>query len=302
MVQELFIIGNGFDLYHGLATRYTDFIEYMKSHYPEEYGWLYDSIRRYSLDYWDLIGKGRDQIIWSDMENVLGSFEPLELLEEHRDWNTSEDYKGPASEEIRHLLNFGMNVNEYLHGWIKELNRDISSIQGRRWISRLFEEKENLTLSFNYTLTIEKLYRKPVLHIHGRKREKLIMGHGNYNGGDIQSDNFGINLVNERYVKRYFHGTYKNCQKIMEKHAGFFSKSTLGGIRKVYVLGHSLNNVDMPYIRRILELIGREAEWRIVCYDEESRRQYQAAAEELFGNSRKYEVIFWDELQKKYEG
>ena len=38
MVQELFIIGNGFDLYHGLATRYTDFIEYMKSHHPYSSG------------------------------------------------------------------------------------------------------------------------------------------------------------------------------------------------------------------------------------------------------------------------
>lgn len=86
--MELFVIGNGFDIYHGLPTRYTNFIEYMKKYFPQEYQWLYNSIKKYSLDYWDIIGKERDKIVWNDMENVLGSFEPLELLEEQRDWNS----------------------------------------------------------------------------------------------------------------------------------------------------------------------------------------------------------------------
>ena len=30
MIMNLFIIGNGFDIAHGLKTRYTDFAEYLK--------------------------------------------------------------------------------------------------------------------------------------------------------------------------------------------------------------------------------------------------------------------------------
>ena len=70
--MNLFIIGNGFDLFHGLPTRYTDFVAFLQDKYPEVYGWLYDSIKSYSLGYWNVIGKADDTLIWNDMEQVLG--------------------------------------------------------------------------------------------------------------------------------------------------------------------------------------------------------------------------------------
>lgn len=34
-MKKLFIIGNGFDISHGLPTRYCDFQTYLKKEYPE---------------------------------------------------------------------------------------------------------------------------------------------------------------------------------------------------------------------------------------------------------------------------
>lgn len=167
--MNLFIIGNGFDLYHDLPTEYEQFVKYMKKNFPQEYEWLYDSIKRYSLKYCGVIGNGNDKIIWSDMENVLGSFDALELLEEHRDWNSPIGYKGPPSEEIQHLLNFGFNVSQYLNCWLEEVEPYIKKTHAREWLTNLFKKDNHSILSFNYTMTIEQVYHLPVFHVHGKK-------------------------------------------------------------------------------------------------------------------------------------
>ena len=57
----LYIIGNGFDLYHGLPTSYKDFYEFGKD--------LLDEIEEfYKLDI-------SSAIPWSDFENALGEFD-----------------------------------------------------------------------------------------------------------------------------------------------------------------------------------------------------------------------------------
>ena len=33
--MRLFILGNGFDLFHGLPTRYADFMLFMRRRYPQ---------------------------------------------------------------------------------------------------------------------------------------------------------------------------------------------------------------------------------------------------------------------------
>lgn len=41
--MNLFIIGNGFDLAHGLATKYNDFKEYLQKTYPQAIADIYSS-------------------------------------------------------------------------------------------------------------------------------------------------------------------------------------------------------------------------------------------------------------------
>ena len=85
---RLFIIGNGFDLYHKLPTRYIDFMHFMKAHHPKVADDFVAGIRGYSLLYFDKVDKMAEDILWNDMENIFGSYEILEMVEEHRDWKS----------------------------------------------------------------------------------------------------------------------------------------------------------------------------------------------------------------------
>lgn len=298
--MNLFIIGNGFDLYHGLPTQYKHFVEYMKKNFPQEYEWLYDSIKRYSLEYWDVIGKGNDEIIWSDMENVLGSFEALELLEEHRDWNLPKGYTGPPSKEIQNLLNFGFNVSQYLNGWLEELEPYIRKNTAKAWLVNLFKKDDHSILSFNYTMTIEQIYHLPVFHVHGKKGGKLIMGHGNGDGGNIIGEDFGNNVTNQKYIRKYFRETYKNPRRIMKKYSNFFVGNNLKRIKKVYVLGHSLNYIDMPYIESICCHMDSKVKWEIAYYNEDDKIYFQDIMKGILKKNADYELMSWRNFEDRY--
>lgn len=298
--MNLFIIGNGFDLYHGLPTEYEHFAEYMKRNFQQEYEWLYDSIKRYSLEYWDVIGKGNDKIVWNDMENVLGSFEALELLEEHREWNSPIGYKGPPSKEIQQLLNFGLNVSQYLNGWLEEIEPYIKKNLAKTWLINLFKKDDYSILSFNYTTTIEQIYHLPVLHVHGKKGEKLIMGHDNSGGGNIIGEDFGINVINQKFIRKYFRETYKNPRRIMKKYSDYFAENHLKKVKKVYVLGHSLNYIDMPYIKFICCHMDSRVKWEIAYYNEKDRINYQEIMKNIAKKNIDYELMSWRNFEDRY--
>lgn len=67
MMCRLFIIGNGFDLYHKLPTRYIDFMHFMKAHHPKVADDFVAGIRGYSLLYFDKVDKIAEDILWNDM-------------------------------------------------------------------------------------------------------------------------------------------------------------------------------------------------------------------------------------------
>ena len=62
MENTLYIIGNGFDLHHGLNTSYLDFRNYCASFLPSLWRFL-------SEIYGDMIN---NDMWWSNFENMLG--------------------------------------------------------------------------------------------------------------------------------------------------------------------------------------------------------------------------------------
>ena len=61
-LMKLFILGNGFDLHHGLQTRYSDFRDYLKEYHPDEFE-LIDSC---------LCDPEDNYALWSELEDTLG--------------------------------------------------------------------------------------------------------------------------------------------------------------------------------------------------------------------------------------
>lgn len=282
--MNLFIIGNGFDLHHSLPTRYTDFMRFMKERHAYAAEQFVLGIARYSLLYFDRMAEISEDILWNDMENIFGSYEIMEMAEEHRQWDTHRDYSGPPSKPIMDMLRLPVNINRYLSEWIESIKLD--GVKPSAALAELFGRDKAIFISFNYTSTLEMVYgAENIWHIHGKLGERLIMGHAEA-PARIYSDpgEYGINAVNETFVKDYLKNSRKDCKRVMSENKALFSSECLGDVSEIYVLGHSLNNVDMPYMRKIKRLCTSGAKWKAFIlpdqreYFERRLRQIPVAA------------------------
>ena len=167
MKSRLYVIGNGFDLWHGLPTGYSDFCEYSSDalEESEQFFWFQE-----------------DQRAWSDFENDLGTF----------DWAVFYDVHN------HHDLDFNDFKMSYIAGLedelIQEANRHVDTIRESfvEWVDsidisllkpRMHFKANARFITFNYTSTLQQIYgisEDRVLHIHGRAEtyDELIFGHG----------------------------------------------------------------------------------------------------------------------------
>ncbi|MDG6143225.1 bacteriophage abortive infection AbiH family protein [Lactococcus formosensis] len=224
--MRFFIVGNGFDLYHRLPTKYIDFIHFLEKDFPDVYVGLCNLMMKYSLTHFDR--NIVEDNYWSEFEEMLGSIEVLELAEEHRDWSTTRDYSGKPNSEILKMLEFGVKSNLYILPWMKNINKkEIPKHEKNKKIEALIQ-KDSEFLNFNYSQTLEIIYNidvTKVLHIHGTPPRKLIIGHSE--GYNVQGDSeeIGINLMNEEYIKKYFTRTRKKTRSIIQKNNIFLAKN-----------------------------------------------------------------------------
>lgn len=98
-----------------------------------------------------------------------------------------------------------------------------------------------------------------------------VVGHNReIDPGDYWDDSLDMRENNERMQRLMdMNELRKPYWEIMERNRFFFQK--LGGIRDVFVLGHSCAEVDVPYFRKVKETVDSEAIWHFSPYGEEDR-------------------------------
>ena len=298
--KRLFIIGNGFDLHHGLATRYLDFISFLNENDRSAYDLLYESISRYSLTHWNVLTDDINDAEWNELEAILGSFEPMELLEETVDRTLPLDYSGAPTQRLQDMLMFGLKVSDYLTSWLTPIELQLKGLVPKQKIRELLGD-DAIILNFNYTSTLQKLYdARDVLHIHGSIGKKLVMGHdAKDEGKDIQiASDHNIDFINQKFLRQYFIKTSKGASTTVKRRKKFFSSEKFKNINEIYVLGHSLNPIDMPYIDAIMKLHSglSQVEWKIAYYGKESREKYKAVLSEMGISKEKITFIPWQDL------
>ncbi len=271
MAKHLYIIGNGFDLHHGINSSYRDFREWLSENNC-------DLINRI-----DEIYGNCDNDWWSDFENQLASLDAIryggeiafenqpDLMSEHcdRTWNDAEI-------EVEHQLeNLYSELREYFHDWIVQLNPP----SNLRKIN--LEIHEAFFINFNYTKTLEDLYginSSRVLHIHGcvDYNEYFIFGHGKsydelqrINSNSIKIPEPPENLSSEDLAQFYednagysqeFHeelatnaairgvaSQRKPVADLIKKYETYFE--SIIDVNNIHVYGLSLSEVDLPYLK-----------------------------------------------------
>lgn len=146
--------------------------------------------------------------------------------------------------------------------------------------------------NFNYTKSLEKYYQIPVgniLHIHGKVQLQggtLVLGHGidpkEFDEADEQPPKNATPEVIERWYEckgdqydhsfelgkqemlDYFVATFKPTETIIRNNQEFFNK--IEAVEEIFILGHSLSDVDMPYIEKIKDSIKPNTIWTVSHY------------------------------------
>lgn len=265
MAETLYIIGNGFDLAHGMATRYSDFkrwlikkgridvIQELQSAFPAQ--------------------KENDFLLWSDFEKALGLYDIDKVI----NWSWEDLYLTEFS-----IAGQPFGVQDF---FLNTQLPDILSDAFTKWVRSIplaisqkdFNLKPNAYfLTFNYTETLEKLYVIPenqVLHIHGRAslNEKLIVGHNHMiNPSDYWDDTLDMRENNERMQRLTdMNDLRKPYDEIISKNKYFFRD--LNCVHDIHIIGHSCDKIDFPYFQKVKESADERAIWHFSPYSNDDR-------------------------------
>ncbi|MEY5133134.1 MAG: hypothetical protein RLZZ198_1138 [Bacteroidota bacterium] len=320
--NTLYIIGNGFDLHHNLDTWYSTFGLFLRDNHSE----IYDYFLKY-FGFPDLDEDDPESLkdpLWSEFEANLATLDIDEVLDEHaeysanpasddfsdRDWDTIAVYVSQIRDDltvkmIDHFKQFILNIDYPDESKLNILNIDRNAI----------------FFNFNYTKSLEHYYKIPqskILYIHNRaeSKDKLILGHGidpkSFEKEDVkppvglndeeldqlreaQSDAFDFSLERGRdELIQYFSKSFKATSSLIEKNKVFFN--SLKSIRKVFVLGHSLADVDKEYFDEILKSINNRAVWLVSYHNPNEKEARRKRLNEFGIKNRQIVLVQMNEL------
>lgn len=273
--MTLHIVGNGFDLAHGIASSYADFKDYAWKHGDQYLMGLLETC------YSDANPWNGELYLWSDLERALGNPDFQAAFEASTDDIQLEDgHEGRYIAQMENAPEFllGMMFDAFhrvFEDWANDIDNNVDPIPH---LSH-FGGGDNY-LSFNYTDTLEKVYGVPrnrINYIHGRRNsnDEIIVGHhAVVNANDHLSDDPMVyeyqgydNIANEVNKQR------KLTSDIIANNSEYWQ--SLGQVDKVMVYGHSLTDVDMDYFHEVAKHVKGVCEWHfsIYYYDPISRKK-----------------------------
>jgi len=277
--DNLYIIGNGFDIYHGISSRYSNFKEYLSDIDRS----LHDLIEEFIPTQED----------WSDLEAALASIDVDNVVDNAsqslvaysaEDW--SDAYHHDYQYEVNRIIEgLSVSLKERFSEWVSQLK--VPTL-GDLTVHPLRLSVTSYYLNFNYTPSLREIYSVPksnILYIHGEAQEdeELVLGHA-WNPVEIPSLNDVSDpesmdtrvMEGNEIINDYFGQTFKNSEKIISDNSAFFR--CLAEISKITVLGHSLSLVDEAYFREIIRNINVDRiQWVVTYYREEEKNNYKVA-------------------------
>ena len=297
-MKRLFIIGNGFDLAHGIHSSYEDFREFLVSKLGTITGKKYDNfdftdssiltndyIKTPENDLLTILYflsvaeyDGTLNIEWKNIEKSVGELDFSEF--ENFFIDESEDDKEYRANWINYdmflpYVDLLTEIPNYFREWIWQIS--LYNVSINKNIQKFFDSN-TVFLCFNYTNTLERVYnvsRNNICYIHGNANEKtnIYFGHGN----DLTYDNFINSISNDNYysvAEEYCMINdilRKPVMNIIDNNLDFFK--SLNNIDQIYSYGFSYGLVDQPYIRKICEYIPQNCEWYINSYPEKMQKE-----------------------------
>ncbi len=294
-IKHLYIIGNGFDIFSGLKTKYINFAGWLQYRYP----FIYDEL----FAIYDVEAEW-----WKDFEQQLGFLDVDKFVKKYSYCNTNDKIISESEEEknfekkhkLPPSLVFDSKCANRLKGLLDELqycfekwvDYCMNSLIIPRYIK--LETKSSYFINFNYTDVIECLYQIPedrVLHIHGRasKREHLVFGHNNHL--------YDVRGADYKKVCDVLNGYEKNPYDYICKNN--YLSDLLKNVENVHIYGFSFSPVDEDYIDWIYKKTSENCLWEISWFSDNDKERIEQLMRWKLKNRLK--LIRLDELEvKKY--
>lgn len=270
--MRLNIIGNGFDLYHGLPCSYYYFGCFLAKYYPDFYE---EMAQMYNFSCYRGIGYEEvetvvDDFFWNTFEEKLGELDTT-WMEESLEDDLGLECDAPIDIDIPEVAN-SEYIKEKFCEWIrKTVNTEENyKIIKKRIKKRHKFDSEDFFINFNYTQTLQEVYKIPdshVYHIHGqctfeKEENSLIVGHGNTEiikdlDEQIRKIERGMYYLADQSVRNRLNeykcesSILKNLRKNVEEllmHLEDTLDNKKMDVEEIWVWGLSCGAVDRPYI------------------------------------------------------
>lgn len=274
-MRNLYITGNGFDIHHGINSRYSDYREWLK-----EYDFdLYDKLCRL----YDSIDE--DDVWWNSFEQHLSAISFDYINRVYQDYGPiygSEDFCDADNHRSSIQVELDLDIDDFIETigqsfkvWVNSLNKPNC---GKL---RIEDKDECYFLTFNYTKTLEDVYNIPstqICHIHGSiNGDDLIWGHGETTN-DIYESLKGKpkllpkDLTDEQYedwldantddpiMESIIEASANQLSRMRKNVFGIIRQNhrlfeSLKDVRKIYILGFAFSPIDIPYLEEVLHNI-----------------------------------------------
>lgn len=302
-MKTLYIIGNGFDIAHGLDTKYWKFREFLEEHHTEflyQFENLYNiqpidesdpRISQAAVERWK---KSVDNSLWSVFEDKMGNPDIQSMMDFSAsildDMNLDGGLIGirdTMNEYWRDQYGYVQKLQQYLKEWIETVDTSVANIKKDSLV-----ESDDIFLNFNYTDLLERVYKiDDVFHIHGGvgsvSGDSPIIGHCNKK--DIDQHNQWAKDADEEYaegeasiheaVVDYLESIYKDTDRIIRFNDFFWDR--LNEVNRVIIIGWSAGEVDRPYLKKVKECVAPDTTWNYYWYSPKDKDSIEEAFTEV---------------------
>lgn len=258
--DTLYIIGNGFDLYHNIKSKYRHFCSWLNlndyENFVDDMEWFFLRLNYQQCN------------LWSNFENVLRTYDSQELYHQLR--HKTEDVWNDEAlrKSVEELSDIVKKIRPLMKEWAS--NIDIKHIPTE---CRLELSKESLFLTFNYTKVLENFYGIPesqICHIHGSiDDEEILTGHDITTAPhDVYAETDEEELPRKKIVE-IMNTLNKNITNNIKKNSFF---DTLQNISNIVVIGHSMSIIDIPYFHAVRTKVCPNSNWYFSIHDGQETR------------------------------
>ncbi|MBR5964155.1 MAG: hypothetical protein IK000_08405 [Bacteroidaceae bacterium] len=288
-MSKLIIIGNGFDVNHGLKCQYKDFMEFVCLYH-------HDKFHRIG----SMFGMGNPSFLWQDFENNLAAFDVngsicrnihmIEYARKHPESNLTE--YTTLENACDGLV---VDLSELFREWVHEFMKSASVSQ------KYHLSEDDYYISFNYTSILHSIYHISLPHISYIHRNafesdltRLIFGHGLNNKeidnrlqlNDKAKEAIRKIKTSEQDVIDIYRGLLTDLKKdtynCLSEAEGFFGNFVRNSIEEIMILGHSVSCSDVPYYQRIARYVTSSTPIKYSYYNSSERDEIKKQLIEIF--------------------